>query len=307
MRYGALVLVALASTGCQKTHIFGELDAALDADLDARPVDAAPDLGPDAEPPLPCVVSPAVVTGEPGQPLVIGGPRDARLTRWQWSIVRQPPEAQALLAEHINDNGVASPDVLTTPEVTFRGDAPGEYGLALEVHAIDGAACPPIDLTVHLEPGPGLYLSLRWAPEADLDLVLTHPDGPCPASDTEPRPAGVGVGDPLWGDPDDVDDDPQRDAVGPARGRGPETIRLRRPELGTYRVYVRGFLVDTPVTAAVGLWWNGAQLQMHEGAVAQSGRTWSPVALQFDCAGCAPTLLMGAGHGEWGECPAEAE
>jgi hypothetical protein len=299
------LLTGLLLAGCA----FGSLDDPPDAEPPAPIEDArvdALDAQPkplDAQPPIPCVIAPEVVQGRPLDDLLIAGPRDPRLRRWTWRLVQAPEGAQPILAESIDALGVAQADNVTTPELSFVGDLAGRYQLELDVQDASGVACPPMALTIDLQPPPGLYLELRWAPEADLDLVLTHPEGPCPASDTEPRPAGVGADAPDWRPPG-PENNPQLLRTDD-RGPGPELLHLSTAGVaGDYQVIVRGFSLSAPTALTISAWIDGAHHSTRTATLTETGSVWTPYVWEVPCAGCAPALREGAATptGRWGLC-----
>jgi hypothetical protein len=164
------------------------MDAALDIGSDALPADASagdpsdaagPDMHPDATRPRRC---PTPATTDPIRLLdeirgvsLDGGPslaRGAPISEWHWALVETPVGSRAALVEFRDD-----PDDPTTPTARFLPDLFGRYRFELSVVDATGLrapsdACPtaPAQVELTLEPvQQGAHVEITWVTPDDPD------------------------------------------------------------------------------------------------------------------------------------------
>lgn len=337
-RLAALALLAALVLACEPVTLAPDPDAALATDgelpVDAtgpaldvgRPPDAAPDAladaAPDEGPAITCAVTPELAEVAPLTPLVLAGPPGDAIRRWTWQITERPAGARPVLAEFF-EGGAARPDFVETPQITFRGDRAGTYGLTLQVVGQGGAAlCPPLQVAVRVRPPEGLYAQLTWTSPfdpceacddgVDLDLVMAPRDRACwgsgstwtarPGDARDWPPEGSPEGDP--GGVSIVEDGAGLEAMGVPTAPGLMVYALGVLAFDlTVDNGLPGPPAEWPADAVLALYWDGLWLGEFETQLSSTGQVQHLVDV-FTCvgAGCRPDVQVVGRAGVWGTC-----
>jgi hypothetical protein len=118
--------------------------------------------------------------------------------------------------------------------------------------------------TLHAEEEFGYYVLLSWVGDADMDLILRHPDEADSQNDTAPRDCYYGQENPDWGVPNFSGDNPRWLASKDGETNIEAIVSVDLFDVGTYVVIARAFSGAADCRIEVSRWRGETSGSVHE-------------------------------------------